>query len=459
MRPKRHASRGGEHAAPARQRGSKRVQRPERPLRNAKGEVKPTGASQQPEERPAKEPAAPPGEPEVSVDDPQQDPVEEPAAEADHPKPDAKDVMEERLSEVASQNAERVKELEAKVAELSASLGALHEKPGAASVDDQMQDLLRLSELISVRYNPFLKDEEPALYDDQDVRRFLPKKGAQMRPGSEVIPVSQEYADAEVVPVDGPPVAQPAQRGRDDDQTGMHHDEPGDLRVVEAEEGVASETTPESGGPHTNAPGSHDVAPDAMKVGAAPPSADQSRDLDAALDLSGETSWHQAGEQVAQEPRAALDAAPEPPEVEAPAVQRPEPEEPEEPMHHEPHTRPARPRPVRAVPGPSPRQSHHVLSWFERLASEGDPSEIHLFVEHYARLGWIPAQHVDWMRLMADAIAPARDDLLWEDLELPGVELARMHQRHLRFLQRLFDRPRDDPDHWGREADALWEDD
>ncbi len=449
MRPKRRSGRGGQQqVSPGRSPGTKRIKRPPRPSREGLGEQ---------DKESAPEAQAPESAP----------PTEEPAP----PEPST-DVLDERLAEVAQQNAERVQELEAKVAELSASLGQLHDKPDEAGpgIDAQMQDLLRLSELISVRYNPFLKDEEPSLYDDQDVRRFLPKDPPEPRPGSEVVTVQQiaaqdageaatpdlepdvvpvepdapdephgstaevdpdepvieaRHADAETVHEEPQPEAKASTRP--EDQT-MHTEaadvgamlasiewpdnQPGDQEVVEAEEGVAPQTTPKAEGPATNAPGSHESAPSAMPADAAPHSADQSSNME-------------------------------------PLVEP-------EPHVGDREARPPRPRPVR---GPTPRQSHHVLRWFERLSHEGDPSEIHLFVDHYARLGWIAPEHVDWMRLMADAVAPRRADLDWDDLQLHGVDLARLHQQHLRFLQRLFHDPpaHDDPRGWDREADAFWE--
>ncbi len=337
----------------------------------------------------------------------------------------------------------RVGELQEQLTELTHKLEGLSHPEGGdvderfQGMEERMKSLLQLSEILSVRYNPFLEEEEASIYDDQDIDQFLPESmrgqglGARAPRGAEVVPIEPDPD----VPLGPANVAHAEAIGEALGKLSPGQEElegetqaPDDLEV-ELEEEPLPEPEPhlEPIPPPARAPG-----PPAPKAAPAP---------------------------EPPLPKPIPKRAPEPPTPApvAPPAQRPAPESAATaPAHPSPAPAPIATPATPFRPAP-PRSAYFALCWFERLASAGDPAEIHLFLDHYERLGWIPADDRGWLRELAIGIAPRRADLSWDDLQLTGPDLARLHREHLRLLERLFHTGLvdDSPDAWERQADGL----
>ncbi len=338
----------------------------------------------------------------------------------------------------------RVGELQDQVTQLTQRLEGLA-KPEGGNVDERfegmeerMKSLLQLSEILSVRYNPFLEEEEPALYDDHSPEQFLPESPGTAGPGSR------------------PPTARKRVKSP--------HPEP---RVPEGAEVVPMEPDPDVPMGPANVAHADDV--DAAMAWLGPPEAPV---VEAIVELDDEVSGPSpAPVEEAAVPRPPPVSATLPPAVSSPdkhddaprldTPPRPATERPAWPAHAgtaaAPRGVPPGPTPVNAARPAPPRSAYFALCWFERLAAAGDPSEIHLFLDHYERLGWIPEGDRAWMRQLALGIAPPREDLSWDDLGLTGPDLARLHRDHLRLLEKLFRTglAEDSPEAWERQADHL----
>jgi len=79
-----------------------------------------------------------------------------------------------------------------------------------------------------------------------------------------------------------------------------------------------------------------------------------------------------------------------------------------------------------------------LLRWMERLAEGADPAVVHLFLEHYRRMGWIGDEAHAWFRAVAEGFAAPIEGATWRTFGLDGRRLLRLHKASLRFLELFF---------------------
>ena len=190
----RRALQDDEAAKPAKTAKPKRPKRPRR-----KGKLKPEVVrvdESEPDE----------GEPDAHEDAPDT----EPAPEAAPPEPAPP--TEPKLDEDAEMRAQEMDELRRQLADMRDQMEAMSaakdQIEGVAEkftgMEDRMGNLLQLSELLSIQYNPFLEDAEDQVFegrhDADELIQSLREKKRDRRPGSEVVRPDRD----EPVPLESP---------------------------------------------------------------------------------------------------------------------------------------------------------------------------------------------------------------------------------------------------------------
>ncbi|MGB1586717.1 MAG: FlaD/FlaE family flagellar protein [Thermoplasmatota archaeon] len=203
-------------AKPAKKAKPKRGRRPRRKGKaEAKQAEEPTPPAPEPESESA--PPEPAGDPTPEAPRPEDAPEMPEAPE--EPESDAEaELRAQEMDELRRQLADMRDQMEAMSAAKDQIEGVAQKFNG---MEDRMGNLLQLSELLSIQYNPFLEDTEEQVFEGRheadELIQSLREKKRDRRPGSEVVrpdldtPVPLD-AEPEAAPVpDEPPAESPAQ--------------------------------------------------------------------------------------------------------------------------------------------------------------------------------------------------------------------------------------------------------
>ncbi len=369
---------------------------------------------------------------------------------------------------------ENIDELKGQVSDLSKGLEAEREQlrsvdEKVASVEDRLKSLMKLSELLSVRYNPFLEESEGALFDERyspdDLVARLAGGDARLGARPDSPPPDAMEPSRQPAPSAAPPP------GPDDKFAASALREvvrPEDVGAVPEPEVVPPKPSPGPAQepPHGGAAGSdqQERTPSAQRPprpvkppARRPPLASNGAIPD---DLEARVDRLLAGRRPAS-PAAARDAprtesqpaTSEPAEAGAILEKRPTPGDlttrfaaAGRPAQIAPATQATETdrRPSAAPAGqPGVRQSYLAIAWLEHLGRAGKPAALPRLLDYYHRVGWIDDTTHGWLADLASGMAdpPTPSTTAgvptWEKLGLKPADLARLHRRSLRFLELL----------------------
>ncbi len=85
----------------------------------------------------------------------------------------------------------------------------------------------------------------------------------------------------------------------------------------------------------------------------------------------------------------------------------------------------------------NPRESFLAMHWFTYLSEGTSPSIIFLYLDYYKYVGWIDDETHDWLSKLAEGVASRKKGASWEDFGLDVNKLAGSHMRNLRFIDKL----------------------
>lgn len=306
---------------------------------------------------------------------------------------------------------DRVKQLSDKVSKLTDALSEMEgDRESLRSVSEQfssmqenLKSLQHLSELLSLRYNPFLEEEEAAIFD-----------GDRNDPQSMI------------------------RRMEEGGKKGDAGKKQGALSATELQEGPAGPPA----AAHRNAAGE-----DAKDDASDDPETTREVDLGggrSALAPTGPGRGDQAEGGGAA--AGATDAATD--ETRGPR-QRPPPRP--RPMHEE-ATRLAPTSAVGAAPeegrelyvGPSRtasfgvRETFLVMTWFEHLIGKKDPAVLYVYLDYYHEIGWLSSEAHGWMVQLARGVGQRQEGADWAGFGLKPTDLMKTHMASLRFFDFLF---------------------
>lgn len=92
--------------------------------------------------------------------------------------------------------------------------------------------------------------------------------------------------------------------------------------------------------------------------------------------------------------------------------------------------------PVAEMSAQGLRESYVTLQWFEYMLQTVEPQDLHRFIDYYREVGWIGEEVHQWMRNLAQGIAP-RDESAPPSRVVDPKELVHIHMTSLRFLDYL----------------------
>jgi hypothetical protein len=78
------------------------------------------------------------------------------------------------------------------------------------------------------------------------------------------------------------------------------------------------------------------------------------------------------------------------------------------------------------------------LGWLAALSKTINPGALHMLLQYYQRLGWIPNGAYGYMRELCTGIARQIPNLTWESLAMPPERLIQVHVESYKWLSQMF---------------------
>ena len=85
-----------------------------------------------------------------------------------------------------------------------------------------------------------------------------------------------------------------------------------------------------------------------------------------------------------------------------------------------------------------PREAFLAIHWFTYLSQGTDPSVIFAYLDYYRSNHWLTTHQHTWLESLASGLAHRKTNAQWSDYGLSVERLAQNHLRNLRFLDKLF---------------------